>query len=82
MRMQDIFTTLNDLLEYYNLNKEGFRKVIKKHDKVWMSLSQTVLSHVPVSASVFIRSNTVCSSRSCVGWVGCFTKGLLKVHSY
>lgn len=31
---QDLFTTLNDLIDYLDLNREGFRKVIKKHDKV------------------------------------------------
>jgi SPX domain protein involved in polyphosphate accumulation len=25
---------MHDLLEFYNLNREGFRKVLKKHDKV------------------------------------------------
>uniref|UniRef100_A0A7S0WPN7 SPX domain-containing protein n=1 Tax=Chlamydomonas leiostraca TaxID=1034604 RepID=A0A7S0WPN7_9CHLO len=36
-RFTDIFTTLNDLVEYLELNREGFRKVIKKHDKLCTS---------------------------------------------
>ncbi|KAJ9505749.1 hypothetical protein QJQ45_029250 [Haematococcus lacustris] len=34
IRFHDLYTSLNDLIEYLSLNREGFRKLIKKHDKL------------------------------------------------
>lgn len=33
-QLQDLYVRLHDLIEYNQLNKEGFRKALKKHDKV------------------------------------------------
>ena len=33
-RLQDLYVRLHDLIDYNELNKEGFRKALKKHDKV------------------------------------------------
>jgi hypothetical protein len=33
-QLQDLYVRLHDLIEYCDLNKEGFRKALKKHDKV------------------------------------------------
>nr|BBC28486.1 low-affinity phosphate transporter [Eudorina sp. NIES-3984]BBC28497.1 low-affinity phosphate transporter [Eudorina sp. 2006-703-Eu-15] len=33
-RFQDLYIGLHDLREYLHINKEGFRKIIKKHDKL------------------------------------------------
>ena len=30
---QDLYISLHDLREFLHINKEGFRKIIKKHDK-------------------------------------------------
>lgn len=34
VRFKELFVGLHDLLEYWQINHEGFRKVLKKHDKV------------------------------------------------
>ena len=33
-QLQDLYVRLHDLIDYNELNKEGFRKALKKHDKV------------------------------------------------
>ncbi|KAG2437638.1 hypothetical protein HYH02_011277 [Chlamydomonas schloesseri] len=33
-RFQDLYISLHDLREFLHINKEGFRKIIKKHDKL------------------------------------------------
>ena len=33
-QLQDLYVRLHDLIDYNQLNKEGFRKALKKHDKV------------------------------------------------
>ena len=33
-QLQDLYVRLHDLIDYNTLNKEGFRKALKKHDKV------------------------------------------------
>nr|BCL66194.1 low-affinity phosphate transporter [Volvox reticuliferus] len=37
-RFQDLYIGLHDLREYLHINKEGFRKIIKKHDKLTRSV--------------------------------------------
>ncbi|GFR50479.1 hypothetical protein Agub_g12739 [Astrephomene gubernaculifera] len=37
-RFQDLYISLHDLREYLHINKEGFRKIIKKHDKLTRSV--------------------------------------------
>ncbi len=32
--LEDVYCRLHDLAEYNELNREGFRKALKKHDKV------------------------------------------------
>ncbi|GAX73558.1 hypothetical protein CEUSTIGMA_g1009.t1 [Chlamydomonas eustigma] len=36
-RITDLFVVLHDLKNYLSLNKEGFRKILKKHDKMTSS---------------------------------------------
>ena len=33
-QLRDLYVRLHDLIDYNELNKEGFRKALKKHDKV------------------------------------------------
>ncbi|KAG2486184.1 hypothetical protein HYH03_015147 [Edaphochlamys debaryana] len=37
-RFQDLYIALHDLREFLHINKEGFRKIIKKHDKLTRSV--------------------------------------------
>nr|ADF43123.1 PTC1p [Chlamydomonas reinhardtii]ADF43163.1 PTC1m [Chlamydomonas reinhardtii] len=56
-RFQDLYISLHDLREFLHINKEGFRKIIKKHDKAgagaagrWGQLMRQLTAHLAPAA--------------------------------
>ena len=42
-QLQDLYVRLHDLIAYNELNREGFRKALKKHDKVLARVAPKLL---------------------------------------